>query len=99
MSGINASADISAEVVGEIAELDEGEPDIDSYNLQDMEDMASIKWLLQSAAADSQAGVPFNTNILRIALNEREEKIAMILVAYYEVEIEEAMIIRAIKTR
>lgn len=43
------------------------------------------------------AGVPFNTNVLRIALNEHEEMVASVIVALYQVEIDERMIIRAIK--
>jgi len=43
--------------------------------------------------------VPFNTNILRIALNMKEEKIAQVLVAEYQIAIDEKMIIRAVKTK
>lgn len=63
-------------------------------NLADDEDLKEIKWLLQT----QELGVPFNTNILRIALNLKEEKIASVLVANFQVEIFEEMLIRAIKT-
>ena len=46
-----------------------------------------------------EAGIPFNTNILRIALNIQEEKIAEVLAAFYWIAIDEDMIVRAIKTR
>jgi len=41
----------------------------------------------------------FNNNILRIALNLKEEKIASVLVAEYQVLINEKMMTRAIKTQ
>ena len=37
-------------------------------------------------------------NLLRIALNMKEEKIACFLVADYQVKIDEKMIIRALKS-
>jgi hypothetical protein len=40
----------------------------------------------------------FNTNVMRIALNMQEEKIASIIIAYYTVRIDEDMVIRAIRT-
>ena len=43
--------------------------------------------------------MPFNTNILRIALNVGEEMIAQVLVFKYNVAIDELMLIRSIKTR
>lgn len=36
--------------------------------------------------------------MLRIALNMQEEKIASIIIAYYEVKFDEEMLLRAIKT-
>ena len=36
------------------------------------------------------------TNVLKIALQKDEEKIACIITAYYEVALEEEMIIRAV---
>ena len=43
--------------------------------------------------------MPFNTNILRIALNVGEERIAEMLVYKYNIAIDEKMLIRSIKTR
>lgn len=63
-------------------------------NFKDMDDLKEIKSLLQN----SSVALGFNTNILRIALNYKEEKIASVLVAEYFVEVQEEMIIRAIKT-
>ena len=40
----------------------------------------------------------FNTNVIRIALNMKEEKIASLIVAYSTVKIDKEMIMRAIKT-
>ncbi len=45
-----------------------------------------------------QAANTFNTNVLRIALNMQEEKIACLLVANYYCKIDEEMILRSIKT-
>lgn len=54
----------------------------------------------QNKREDEQtAGIPFNTNVLRIALNKQEEKIASTIIAFYNVIIDEAMLIRAIKTK
>ena len=36
------------------------------------------------------------TNILKIALQKEEEKLACIITAYYEIALEEEMIVRAI---
>jgi hypothetical protein len=36
------------------------------------------------------------TNILKIALQKDEEKLACIITAYYEINLEEEMIVRAI---
>jgi hypothetical protein len=43
-------------------------------------------------------GMPFCTNVLRIALNAREEQIASTLIANYKIALDEKMIIRALKT-
>ncbi|CDW71841.1 UNKNOWN [Stylonychia lemnae] len=58
-----------------------------------IDDLIDLKFLLQSEVA-----IPVNTNIMRIALNFLEEKIASLIVAYYKVKIDEEMILRAIKT-
>ena len=55
--------------------------------------MKEIKELLKT-----QVGITFNTNVMRIALNMGEEKIASILIADYVVKIDEEMVNRAIKT-
>lgn len=44
-----------------------------------------------------KVGAPFCTNVLRVALNFKEVKIASTLIAYYNVNLDEKMIIRAIK--
>lgn len=46
----------------------------------------------------TKAGVALNTNVLKIALNQQDEKVAAVLVAEYVVKIEEEMILRALKT-
>jgi hypothetical protein len=46
----------------------------------------------------TKVGVPFCTNVLRIALNIQEENCACVLVSKYKVNIDERMIVRAIKT-
>jgi hypothetical protein len=45
-----------------------------------------------------KVGSAYCTNVLRIALNHHEETIASVLVAYYCVQIDNAMVVRAIKT-
>ena len=57
------------------------------------EDIKDIKFLMSTPVA-----VTFNTNVMRIALNMQEEKIASLLIAYYNVKIDEEMILRAVKT-
>ena len=46
----------------------------------------------------SKIGSPFSTNVLRIALNFKEVTIASTLVAFYKVQLDEQMLVRAIKT-
>ena len=79
--------------------LNEEQEALGKYNFKDTDDLLEIKYLLKKEDDEYMPGVPFNTNILRIALNEKEENIARVLVAYYQVELDEAMILRAIKTR
>jgi len=57
------------------------------------EDLADLQMLLKTPVA-----LTFNTNVLRIALNMYEEKIACLIVAFYQVRIEEEMLLRAVKT-
>lgn len=65
------------------------------YSFKDKGDIEDIVYLLKK----SKIGMAFNTNVLRIALNFDEEKIASVLVADFKVQMEEEMILRAIKTK
>ena len=56
-------------------------------------ELLEIQFLLKN-----QVGLTFNTNVMRIALNMQEEKIASLIAAYYFVKIDEEMILRAVKT-
>lgn len=83
---------------GRLGKVATGRKDVDSerrdrFNVGSLEDLRRIKELLKEAP-----GATFNTNVMRIALNMQEEKIASIIVAYYTVRIEEEMVIRAIRT-
>lgn len=62
--------------------------------IEDKEDLADIIWLLKD-----EAGQTFNTNIMRIALNMQEEKIASIILALYDSKIDDEMVLRAVKTQ
>jgi len=42
--------------------------------------------------------MPFCTNVLRVALNFKEEMIASVLIAEYKISLDEQMVIRALKT-
>lgn len=95
---MDASGEVEEGEVAAAGDDDKEDEDAGYKCFRDIDDMLEIKELMQ-AELPSKAAVPFNTNILRIALNKKEEKVAMRLVAYYQVEIEEKMIIRAIKTR
>lgn len=55
--------------------------------------MEEIRFLLQSMIAQT-----FNTNVLRIALNMQEDKIASVIVSKYSCKIDEEMVMRAVKT-
>jgi hypothetical protein len=46
-----------------------------------------------------EAGLTFNTNIMRIALNLQEEKIASLIVAFYNSKVDDEMVLRAVKTQ
>lgn len=46
----------------------------------------------------TSVGQTFNTNVMRIALNMQEERLASLLIAYYSVKVDEEMVLRAIKT-
>ena len=61
--------------------------------LETKQDLLEIKFLLKTKVA-----LTFNTNVMRIALNMQEERIASLLAAYYFIKVDEEMILRAIKT-
>ena len=72
-----------------------------THNFKDKADLKDIKWLLTTHGdeqSNTNVGTPFNSNILRLALNLKEEMVASILAAKYQVVIDEKMMIRAIKT-
>lgn len=62
-------------------------------NIKSLDELKDIKYLLSK-----RVGAPFCTNVLRVALNFSEEKVASTLVSYYKVSLDEKMIIRAVKT-
>ena len=76
-----------------------------AYSFQSQKEMQEIKLKLMKRYDEKKSeithgiGAPFNTNILRIALNMRETAIAQWLIIDYQVYNSEAMMIRAIKTR
>ena len=59
----------------------------------DDEDFKDILFLLKG-----QYGSTFNTNIMRIALNMQEEKIASLIIGFYDSKIDDEMVLRAVKT-
>ena len=61
--------------------------------IESEEDLNDLKFLLTTPVAST-----FNTNVLRIALNMQEEKIASVLVGLYSAKIDEEMLLRAIRT-
>jgi hypothetical protein len=61
--------------------------------IEDEADLKEIKFLLSIPAA-----ITFNTNVLRIALNMQEEKVASVICGLYSSKIDEEMLLRAIKT-
>jgi hypothetical protein len=63
------------------------------YGINSELELLEIQYLLKQSV-----GLTFNTNVMRIALNMQEEKIASLLVAYYYVKIDEEMLLRAVKT-
>ena len=58
-----------------------------------LEELQDLKGYLKSTV-----GIPFCTNLLRIALNLKETSCASCIVAFYHVQIDQKMMIRAIKT-
>jgi hypothetical protein len=61
--------------------------------IRDEDDLKVLFELLKS-----EVGKVFNTNVIRIALNMQEEKIASVILAHYYCKIDEEMVLRAIKT-
>ena len=61
--------------------------------IRDRKELGELKDILRS-----KVGTPFCTNVLRIALNRKEEVIASVIIANYHINLDEKMIIRAIKT-
>ena len=61
--------------------------------INNIEELQDIKGYLKS-----KVGIPFCTNLLRIALNIKETSCASVLVAFYHVQFDQKMMIRAIKT-
>ena len=61
--------------------------------IRDEEDLEDVLFLLKS-----EAGLTFNTNIMRIALNMQEEKIASLIIALYQAKVDDEMVLRAVKT-
>jgi hypothetical protein len=64
-----------------------------STGIDDETELEEICYLMKR-----RIGMPFCTNVLRIALNAREEQIASTLIANYKIALDEKMIIRALKT-
>lgn len=75
-----------------LAPLDNA-PKLDSVFANTPEQMEEISELLKSEVA-----ITFNTNVLKIALNAREDKIASIITAFYPIRIDEEIVMRAIKS-
>jgi hypothetical protein len=73
--------------------LDKDAGYIPQFGISNELELLEIQYLLKT-----QVGLTLNTNVMRIALNMQEEKIASLLVAYYYVKIDEEMILRAVKT-
>lgn len=82
---------------GTIEELDEGLERLKqvkrSGEIRDMQDVLDLKKIMKS-----KVGSPFATNVLRIALNFKEEVISSVLVYAYMVSLDEKMLVRALKT-
>ena len=80
---------------------EEDDPNFYRYNIVDKKDIEEIRWLLQEhqkGKVDCDIGKPFNTNILKIALNSRETLIAAIIAHKYKCVVYQDMIIKAIKS-
>ena len=74
--------------------LDSFDEDEDfEFELDSVKTLREINLLLKL-----QIGRPFNTSVLRIALDKQEDTIASVITAYYEVKIDEYMIDVAVDT-
>jgi hypothetical protein len=62
-------------------------------SLKSDEDLMEIDFLCHLDIA-----MTFNTNVLRIALNMQEEKVASLIIAFYHFKLDSEMILRAEKT-
>lgn len=79
----------------------DGEPENFQYNLIDKKDLEEIRWLLQEhprGKVECDIGLPFNTNILKIALNSKETIVAELIAHKYKCIIYQDMIIKAIRS-
>ena len=91
---------ISARGKGKAAAVRKSENDISwkasdviPYGINSIEELKDFKEMLKTSV-----GQTFNTNVMRIALNMQEERLASLLIAYYSVKVDEEMVLRAIKT-
>ena len=85
--------------VGELEDqIEDSQPEFEvqdeevDLKIRDIKDLKALKAYMKSTV-----GSPFCTNVLRIALNKREGMIASVLVAFYKVQLDQKMLIRAIK--
>ena len=78
---------------GDLSEESSEEESGKVEGIKGSEDLKEIVYLLRK-----RVGTPFSTNVLRVALNFKEEKIASTLISYYKCSLDERMICRAIKT-
>lgn len=94
---IAAKADERLPVLKTKEELDD-----EQERLKQIKTTAKIRNLIEiqdlKGYLKSKVGSPFCTNVLRIALNFKEMTIASTLVAFYNVHLDEKMLVRAIKT-
>jgi len=95
LKSVRAESDLGSEEEAKVLRMRRNaEIELDNkVGIESEEDVKDIKFLMKTKAAAT-----FNTNVMRIALNMQEEKIASLIVAYYYARIDEEMILRAIKT-
>ena len=68
-----------------------------TYNITSAEDLEEVRYLLTQKGVE--VGIPFNTNVLRILLNMKESALAAAVPVLYNIEIDEKIMLRAIKAR